>query len=140
MLKIAALIIGALIAIMIQMNGTLGQYTNVYFSSFFAHGLGAIGVFIITGFIKQNKNEDIDLPVYFYMGGAMGAIIIVLNNMSFQWLGVSMTVALILLGQVISSLLIDTRGLFNMEKINFNRKKILGFFLISFGILIMMFF
>ena len=140
MYKRQALLIGALIAIMIQMNGTLGKFTNIYFSAFFAHGIGVIGVLILLIFIKEKKNHDINLPFYFYIGGAMGAIIVVLNNISFQWLGVSITVALVLFGQVLASIAIDSWGLLNMNKVKFNRKKILGFCIISIGITVMMFF
>ncbi|QUH25309.1 DMT family transporter [Serpentinicella alkaliphila] len=140
MIKLAALLIGALIAIMIQMNGTLGEFTNVYFSSFFTHGIGAVGILFLLIFVKQNKNKDINLSKYFYIGGALGAVIIILNNLSFQALGVSMTVALTLLGQVTASIVIDNCGLLNMEKVSFNKKKVVGLFLIIIGIVVMMFF
>lgn len=140
MIRLGALLIGALIAVMIQMNGTLGEYTNIYFSGFFAHGVGTIGVLIMLIFIKENKNKEIKIPIYYYLGGILGALIIILNNISFQGLGVSTTVALILLGQVGASLMIDSWGLMNMNKVHFNKKKMLGLILITVGITVMMVF
>ena len=52
-------------------------------------------------------------------------------------LGVSLTVSLSLLGQLVTSLVIDNFGYFNMPIIKFNKRKILGLVVIAVGIYVM---
>ena len=52
-------------------------------------------------------------------------------------LGVSLTVSLSLLGQLITSLVIDHFGCFNMPVAEFDKKKILGLVIIIAGIYVM---
>ncbi|MDR5659148.1 DMT family transporter [Serpentinicella sp. ANB-PHB4] len=137
LIKGGALLIGIVIAVMIQMNGTLSEYTNIYFSSFFVHGTGAIILIPITRIFSQGKKPSKRIPLYYYGGGIIGATIIVLNNISFQKLGVSVTVALVLLGQIIASLVIDTYGLLSIDKVPFVKRKLWGFSLIGLGIIMM---
>ncbi|MCC5909432.1 MAG: DMT family transporter [Clostridiaceae bacterium] len=129
--------VGGLIALMIHTNGTLGNYTNVYFSSFVVHIIATIGVLAILPIVKSKTDETVELPFYYYCGGILGSLIIVLNNISFKELGVSVTVALVFFGQVVISLFIDSYGLLNMKKIPFNKRKIPGLLLITIGVFAM---
>ncbi len=137
---ILAIIIGILIATMININGVLGVYTNAYFSSFIVHLIATIGTTVFVLKNKEIKNKKIKLSILYYCGGVMGAIIVVISNVSFKTLGVSITVALILLGQVMASTLIDSYGLLNMKKIVLNKGKIPGLVFMILGITIMMFY
>ncbi|SDK84683.1 DMT family transporter [Natronincola ferrireducens] len=129
---------GALIAIMIHMNGTLGNYTNVYFSCFIVHLLATLGGGILILFMKAGGDRRIQYPFYYYLGGILGAIIIILNNFSFKGLGVSITAALVFFGQIMMSILVDSFGLLQMEKIPFNKRKLPGIFLVAAGVLVIM--
>lgn len=133
------LIIGGLIAFMVHVNGTLSLYTNAYFSSFFAHMIAAIGtIFLIIRGNEKNKRE-IELPIYYYCGGILGAMIVILNNISFKSLGVSVTVSLVIAGQITASILIDHFGLLNMKRVLFKVRKIPSVICIVLGVILMMF-
>ena len=116
---------------------TIGVYEYL-FQFIFVHGVGAIALLALTLAIKEKANSKSNIPLYYYSGGALGALIIVLNNITFVKLGVSVTVALVFLGQLIASVIIDTFGLINMKKIPFVKEKVIGFTLITFGIIITM--
>ncbi|WP_202906312.1 DMT family transporter, partial [Clostridium botulinum] len=58
-------------------------------------------------------------------------------NLSFSKLGVSLTLALGLLGQSLSSIFIDHFGLLGMKVIKFEKKKCIGLLFIILGIFIM---
>lgn len=131
-------LVGGLIAVMVSVNGQLALYTNVYISGAVAHVVAAIGSLLLAGFSKEQKEEEEKLPFYFYLTGLLGAIIIVFNNVTFKALGVSITVALMLLGQMVSSLLIDSFGLLKMKKVSTGREKIPGLLIILIGIIIIM--
>lgn len=64
-------------------------------------------------------------------------VAVVLNNICFSNLGVTLTLALSLFGQLIMSNLVDHFGLFNMPKIKFKKEKLIGFSIITLGIVVM---
>ncbi|GLC30071.1 DMT family transporter [Clostridium omnivorum] len=129
--------VGMLITIMIGLNGTLSNLLGNYISSIIVHFAGLAAVILVL-FIKKNKvTFKREIPLYLYSAGAIGVLILLFNNVTFNTIGVSLTVALGLLGQSVASIVIDSYGLFNMKLVRFNKKKILGFMFISIGIIIM---
>ena len=62
---------------------------------------------------------------------------IICNNIGFNVLGVSITLALGLLGQSVSSIVIDHYGFLGMTVSKFNKKKLVGLIIIIIGIGIM---
>ena len=129
--------IGALIAIMILFNGTLSNHTGNYTSSVLIHSIGLIGVVITLLITKSKFNLQKNIPLYLYSAGAIGFCTIIFNNISFPVLGVSLTLALGLLGQALASIVIDHFGLLGMKSIHFEKKKLIGLTLVSLGVLIM---
>lgn len=129
--------VGMLITIMIGLNGTLSNLLGNYISSIIVHFAGLSTVILVL-FIKKNKiTFKREIPLYLYSAGAIGVLILLFNNVTFNTIGVSLTVALGLLGQSVASIVIDSYGLFNMKLVRFNKKKLLGFMFISIGIIIM---
>ena len=72
-----------------------------------------------------------------FTGGLIGILTVLFTNIGFMGLGVSLTVSLSLLGQLITSLVIDHFGYFNMTVVEFDKKKILGLIIIIAGIYVM---
>lgn len=128
---------GILITIMISLNGILSNNIGNYSSTFIIHIVGFILltlIFILKRYkIKFSKN----IPLILYSAGVMGVFTVLFNNLSFSALGASLTISLGLLGQTISSLIIDSFGLIKMKKVEFQKKKIFGVSLIILGIVIM---
>ena len=122
-MKIISIFIGALITIMIALNGILSQYLGNYVSSVIIHLLGLIGMIFILIVTKTKIKYRNNLRWYFYSAGIIGVFTVIFNNISFAALGVSLTVSLGLLGQSLSSLVIDHFGLLGMNKALFESKK-----------------
>ncbi|MEI6101506.1 MAG: DMT family transporter, partial [Eubacteriales bacterium] len=78
------------------------------------------------------------LPFYLYTGGLIGVATTMFNNLAFGKIGVSAILALILLGQMIVSLIIDHFGWFNMPKRAFPPKKLFGIAFVIAGIACML--
>jgi transporter family-2 protein len=137
MYRLYSALIGVLITIMILFNGVLSQNLGNYSSAAVIHLLGfiAISLILIIKNIKISFSKDI--PIYFYGGGILGVFTILFNNISFNQLGASLTLALGLLGQSICSLVIDHYGWLGMEITKFRKEKLLGLIIISSGIIIM---
>lgn len=136
--KISAMFIGVLIAVMVSFNGVLTTKTNDYLSVLIIHLVGILTVSFILLIKKRRIKLNDKIPKYLFLGGAIGVFVTFFNNLCINELGVSLTLALGLLGQSILSGIIDHFGLFNMEVHRFNSKKLIGFAMAFLGIIIMM--
>jgi len=133
-------LIGVLISIMVAFNGVLANYIGNNYSSVIIHIVGLLGISFILLLNKNKMSMPKNIPLYLYSAGAIGVLTVLFSNISFNTLGASITLSLGLLGQSVSSIMIDNYGLFGMKVDKFNKKKIIGFALISLGIFIMTFY
>ena len=111
----------------------IGNYPSVII----IHIIGLIGISFILIINKVKLNLGKDIPIYLYSAGAIGVFTVSFNNLSFNHLGVSLTLALGLLGQSVASVVIDHFGLLGMKVIKFKKEKMLGLIIICLGIMTM---
>lgn len=137
MYKLLSALIGALIALMIPLNGILAEVIGNYNASVLIHIVGLIAVIIILIVGKFKIKIHKGIPLYLYSAGAIGVFTVLFTNVSFSTLGVSLTIALGLLGQSITSIIIDHFGLLGMQVVKFEKKKMVGLLLIASGIVVM---
>ncbi|PKM49608.1 MAG: hypothetical protein CVV02_15335 [Firmicutes bacterium HGW-Firmicutes-7] len=137
MYKYLAILNGLLISIMVLLNGTLAKATGLYFSLLIINGLCLIIVILIIIIKKIPIKDILTLPKYLYFVGILGLANITMNNISFINLGATLTMGLVLYGQLLSSIIIDFGGFFGLKKQPFHPKKIIGIVIMSLGILIM---
>ena len=129
--------IGSLISFMILINGTLSNALGNYESSIVIHSVGLFSIIAVLLIRKLKIRIQKGIPLYMYSAGAVGVFTVLFSNLSFTHLGVSLTLALGLLGQSITSIVIDHFGLLGMDTVKFNSKKYIGLVLISLGIVVM---
>lgn len=139
MYNFLSLVIGALIAIMVAFNGELSNGLGNYSSLIIIHLVGFIVVLAIMFYKKIKISFKNGLPIYLYIAGSISIFTVMFNNLSYPVLGVSLPVALGLLGQSITSLAFDHYGFLGMPKLKFDRKKIIGLLIIIIGVSIMTF-
>ncbi|PRR77098.1 hypothetical protein CLLI_26160 [Clostridium liquoris] len=137
MYKLSAVIIGILIAIMVTINGALSKGIGDYKAVLIIHIVGLIAVSLVLILRKEKLKFNEKLPAYLFSGGAIGVFVVLFNNIAFNKLGASLTLSLGLFGQLIMSGIIDHFGLFHMKVSKFKSKKIVGFFMIFLGIIVM---
>jgi len=135
--RFISIIIGAIISVMILYNGTLSNALGNFNSSIIIHIVGLISIILVLIISKSKLKIQRGIPFYLYSAGAIGVFTVVFTNLSFTKLGVSLTLALGLLGQSIFSIFIDHFGLLGMNIVKFKRKKYIGLLFISFGIFVM---
>jgi transporter family-2 protein len=122
---------------MVVFNGWLSGHCGVYLSTVIIHvvGLALITLLMIfkhgNPFLKMQK-------WYLYIGGAIGVLTIVFNNLAFGSISVSAILALGLFGQSITSLIIDQYGLMGMPRYPFSKRKIIGLVILACGIISML--
>ena len=137
MYRLLSAFIGVLITIMILLNGILSKHLGNYASTFIIHLIGLILISIIVIFKKNKVSFSKDISLYLYCGGILGVFTILFNNISFNYLGASLTLALGLLGQSICSLVLDHYGALGMRVVKFKKEKLFGLIIIASGIVIM---
>lgn len=139
MYNFLSLLIGILIAIMVAFNGELSNGIGNYSSLIVIHILGyALLVFLML-YKKIKIPFKMTLPLWLYSAGAIGVATVLINNITYSSIGVSLPVALGLLGQSLTSIVFDHYGLLGMPKVEFNKKKLIGIIVIIIGVCIMTF-
>lgn len=128
---------GILIALMLLFNGYLAEIFGIYTSSVLIHMAGLITVTVAVMAGRHRFDRLRDATWYLYSAGAIGVITVIFNSISFSGMGVSLTLAVSLLGQSLAAIIIDHFGLLGMKKIKFERQKITGLILIVSGIIVM---
>ncbi|MEN6470075.1 MAG: DMT family transporter [Clostridiaceae bacterium] len=132
---------GALIAVMILMNGDLGMAWGNYHATAFVHLSGLIAIALVVLFRREPLKGSLRAaPWQHYLGGVIGILGVVGNNVSFAALGVSATLALGLLGQTAAALFIDSFGWLGAKKVPFDRRRLVGAGLIAAGAAAMLLF
>lgn len=132
---------GVLIAVMILFNGQLGVAWGNYHATVFVHLSGLFVITLVLLFKRISlKNTLRAAPWQSYLGGFIGILGVVGNNLSFAALGVSVTLALGLLGQTAAALVVDSFGLLGAKKIPFDGRRLVGAALIAAGAVAMMLF
>ena len=120
---VAAFGTGCLLTLMVHFNGELGRYGNALFASWAAHGTGTVAALVFLGLLWMRRRsapttaEKPGAPWWAYLGGASGAVTVILTSMTVNSpLALSGTLALGLAGQVVFGLAADRWGFFGMPR------------------------
>lgn len=139
MYNFLSLLIGILIAVMVAFNGELSGNIGNYSSLVIIHVIGYIALVLLMLYKKIKIPFKMTLPLWLYSAGAISVITVLINNISYSVIGVSLPIALGLLGQSLTSFVFDHYGFLGMPKIKFNKKKIIGLIIIIIGVCVMTF-
>ena len=137
MYNILALVIGALISVMISFNSGLEGYVGSTYSVVIIHAVGLLAILIVAAIKKEKIVIKEAIPVYLFLGGIFGVMLTLVNIITIGGIGVALTTALAVFGQLVFSSLVDHFGLFGLTKYEFNPKKLVGFFIVLVGLVIM---
>ena len=137
MYNILALLIGALISIMISFNSGLEGYVGSTYSVVIIHAVGLIAILIVAAIKKEKVVIKEAIPFYLFLGGIFGVMLTLVNVITIGSIGVALTTALAVFGQLVFSSLVDHFGLFGLTKYEFNPKKLVGLLIVFVGLVIM---
>ncbi len=140
MAEFLSILSGILISVMLLFNGRLaGAYGNAL-ATVLIHIVGLVAVGAWLTIKKQSLRHTLREPGHLYLGGVIGVATVLLTNLTFAHLGISITLVLNLLGQIIASLVMDTAGLLGAKKLAFEKKKLVGIALVAAGAALMLLF
>jgi len=137
MYQASAMVIGTLITLMLFANGALQTAFGTSRSLVIIHTTGTIVLmaFLLAQRASFKAREHIN--PFLYSAGAPGVLLVFFNVTTVTSIGLTMSIALGLVGQIVASSLVDHYGLFALEKRRANIKKVAGFALIMAGIAVM---
>lgn len=126
MYYLIVLFTGFLIAIMVVLNGGLAAQYGVFGAAVIIHVVGSVFAYAAMKASKRKLGLHRGISWWLYLGGLVGVATTLFNNLAFGKISLTSIIALSLFGQTVTSLLIDSAGLFGMKKYNFNKSSWLG--------------
>lgn len=139
MFYVLSVFIGVMIAVMVFVNGDLTVAYGVYGAAMLIHIVGCAFALLCLLLRRQKLHlRGARLPFWMYLGGAVGYFTTAFNNFSYGKISVTGIVALSLLGQAVTSLVIDALGLFGMRRTRFRASSLIGLSLAFAGIAFML--
>lgn len=118
--SLAAFGAGCLLTAMVHLNGELARYGNALFSSWVAHGTGAIAAALALALLRRHplrRQGGETLPPWAFLGGLSGGATVILTSIAVNSpLALAGTLALGLVGQSVFSLAADKFGLFGLAR------------------------
>ena len=129
---------GVLIAVMVTINGQLSLVYGVFAATVIIHIVGTIASFLVCKGSKTPIRAKEKLPLWMYTGGAIGVCNTLSNAAAYGKISMTSIVALGLLGQTLTSLVIDNFGLIGMPRHPVRKGALAGLLLSFLGIFVMM--
>lgn len=129
---------GVIVTVMTSFNGRLSSWCGTYLATFVIHFVGLITFIIILKIKNKTVNLSCHVPFLFYSGGFIGILTVIFNVISVNHLGVALITALSLLGQMMTSIIIEQTGYLSSIKKPLTIKKALSLIVIFMGIGVML--
>lgn len=138
MYHLIALLTGVLLSVMIMINGRLTEGIGVYLAAAMIHLVGVIVAFLVCLARREKPLPRSRSPWWFYLGGVIGVFTTFGNNFAFGKITMTSIIALGLLGQTVTSLVVDTAGWFGMNRRSFHWSTLFGLVFCAAGIWVML--
>lgn len=136
---IIAIISGALMSIQGVFNTNFSKQTNLWFSNSVIQLTAFIMCLVMLLVTKSGMNVSRLFQLnnkYILLGGIIGAFITMTVIKSISLLGTAKAIMIIVVSQLVIAYIIELFGLFNVEKVGFEIKKLIGVVIAIIGIII----
>lgn len=134
---ILAILAGTIVTIMNVFNGQLSNQVGVYLSTVIIHLVGLFTLIIIMIIKKQKISFQNHIPLILYTGGMIGVFTVFCNVMSISTIGAALVTALGLLGQMLTSLVLEYKGWLGAKKRTLTFQKVISLVIVMIGIGVM---
>lgn len=138
MITFLALLSGMIITVMNIFNGQLSNYYGVYVSTVLIHLIGLLTFMVVISVKKERIQWKNRIPLILYSGGMIGVLTVIFNVMTVSSLGAALLTALGLLGQMITSIVLEQQGWFGTIKCSLSLSKMISLVIVMLGIGVMM--
>ncbi|MGO4371290.1 DMT family transporter [Paenibacillus sp. 2TAB19] len=134
---IYSLLGGIFVSIQSVFNTRLSEKAGFWMTNTFVHGTGfALSLLIMLMLKDGSFSKLLTVNKLYWLGGSLGVIIVFSVMKGITALGPAYSVALLLIAQLIVALLIDSFGLFGIEKVPFTMNKMFGIAIMIAGVIV----
>lgn len=133
--QIVGAVVGILYSVMNLFNAQLSQVYGNPFAVVIIHTVGLVCVLPLAFRALFQKKRA---PWWMHIGGLLGIITVITSNLGVSTLGVTVTLSLTLLGQLVCSMIFDQFGLWGFAKRKFKPARALSLALIAAGVGVML--
>ena len=133
---IVSLVAGVAGSIQVAVSGAFGKRIGVPEATAFGSITAALIVCAVLLVWRQgvgNLGESVRVPPWLWLGGLMGAIVVLSITFTAPRIGTFATISLLIAGQLAMGVLIDAFGLFGLEKIPVTPARMIGLVLLAGG-------
>lgn len=137
---LASLAAGALVALMVRLNATLGVHMGVVASSWIVHIAGTLFGALLWGarvVLDPSRLHAVDwhrIPWYAWTGGVLGVAIVALANVVVPVLGLALTLSVVIATSLTVSAVADHFGWFGLPVQRMSWRRALGIVCIVAGV------
>ncbi|WP_139491869.1 DMT family transporter [Brevibacillus dissolubilis] len=123
---------GVAISVQASVNGGLGKKIGTLEGAFVSFGIGTLLLLLLVIFFGQGSMLQLgNVPKWQLTGGLLGAFYVAIMVLVVPQAGVTTTVASVIVGQLLMSVIIDHYGLFGGKQIPMDGKKLIALLLMG---------
>lgn len=139
-LALLTVLIGTLLPVQAGLNAELTKILkHPLLGAFISFTMGALTLAILILFQKTSLGDLrrlTSIPPYYYLGGMMGALFVGSSIFMIPRLGATTMMAAFVTGQLVSSVIVDHNGWFNLPVYQVTTSRIIGIVLLFAGLLL----
>lgn len=119
-------------------NATISKGIGTWQAAAMTQLTGFVVAILIVAILRDQSYRQLNQvsPLY-ASGGALAAIVLFSNMTAVHRMGVTLTIGIFLIAQLVMAIIIDTKGWFDMSKKKINRTQIAGVMLMIAGVIIL---
>ncbi|WP_053372466.1 DMT family transporter [Paenibacillus sp. FJAT-27812] len=134
---IYSLLAGVLVSIQGIFNTRLSDKAGFWFTNTWVHGTGFLLSLIVLLMVKDGCLSKLyTVNKLYWLGGAFGVMIVFSVMKGISTLGPAYSVALLLITQLLVALIIDSLGLFGVDKVPLSANKLIGIGIMITGVVV----
>ncbi|HEY0215947.1 MAG TPA: DMT family transporter [Cellulomonas sp.] len=128
---------GSLGAVQTAVNGRLGSVMgSALAAALVSFAVGTLGLVLLNLVTRQRVRPTGRPPAWIWVGGLLGATFVLVNALNAPVLGTSLTVSVVLLGQIACGLVLDHRGWFGIAPRRASARRLAGAALVLLGVVL----
>ncbi|MBD2869214.1 DMT family transporter [Paenibacillus arenilitoris] len=132
-----SLLAGLVISVQSVFNARMTEKTGFWFTNAWVHGTGFAITLIILLLLKDDGLARLPaVNKLYWLGGAMGVMIVFSVTKGITSLGPAYSVALLLIMQLLVAMVIDSLGLFGVDRVPVTPNKLIGIAVMIAGVIV----
>ncbi|MGG3852237.1 DMT family transporter, partial [Brevibacillus agri] len=132
-----SLLAGVFICLQSVFNAQASDKLGLWQTNAIVHGLGFLVSLAVFAIVRDGDWQKIgEVNKLYLLGGVFGALIVFSVMKGITLIGPTYSVSILLISQLLVALLIDSLGLFGVEKVPLGANKLLGIGIMIAGVLV----